>query len=134
MRTRITYACAMAGTIALGLASRRFATELPWWLAKNAGDGLYATMIYFGLRVVSPRARTWRVACAALVFCSAIEFSQLYQAPWLDAIRATLPGRLVLGQGFHAFDLACYAIGVALAMLLELATRRALRRSPRGSA
>ena len=120
MRTRITYACAVAATIALGLASRRFAAELPWWLAKNAGDGLYATMIYFGLRVLWPRARTWRVALGAVGFCATIEFSQLYQAPWIDAVRATTPGRLVLGQGFHAFDLACYAIGVALAVLLEL--------------
>jgi hypothetical protein len=38
-------------------------------------------------------------------------------------VRDTLPGHLVLGQGFHAFDLACYALGVALGATLESAVR-----------
>jgi len=32
--------------------------------------------------------------------------------------------RLVLGQGFHAFDLVCYVIGVALGVGLELIVRQ----------
>jgi hypothetical protein len=35
----------------------------------------------------------------------------------------------VLGQGFHAFDLVCYAIGVALGVALELAALRRRGRS-----
>ena len=42
-------------------------------------------------------------------------------------IRATLPGRLVLGQGFHALDLVCYVIGVALGVAVELAVLRLCR-------
>ncbi len=125
MRRRLVYVGAVALTIALGLGSRAIA--LPWWLAKNAGDALYATMIYWGIRVLFPVAGTMRVAIAALTWCFAIELTQLYQAPWIDAIRATTPGHLVLGQGFHAFDLVCYVIGVALAIGCEAAVRRATR-------
>ena len=123
-RSRTIYAAALVVTIALGLASRAWAARLPWWLAKNAGDALYATMVFWGLGVVAPRARTATVALVALGLCVAIELSQLYRAPWLDAVRATTPGHLVLGQGFHAFDLVCYAAGVAIAVAIEVVARR----------
>jgi len=123
-RSRWRYAVAVAVTIAAGLASRAYAAHLPWWLAKNAGDALYATMVFFGFGFVAPRARTSRVALAAAAFCFAVELAQLYRAPWIDAVRATTPGRLVLGQGFHAFDLVCYVIGVGVGAGLELAVRR----------
>jgi hypothetical protein len=126
-RSRVAYAAAVVVTIGAGLASRRCAAQLPWWLAENAGDALYATMVFWGLGFLLPRARTASVALAATAFCFAIELSQLYRAPWLDAIRATTPGHLVLGQGFHATDLVCYAIGAALAAGIELMVRR-LRR------
>jgi len=51
--------------------------------------------------------------------------SQLYHAPWLDAVRATRPGALALGQGFLWSDLACYAAGVGAAALIDLSMRRA---------
>jgi hypothetical protein len=31
-------------------------------------------------------------ALAAIAYCFAIEFFQLYDAPWITSIRATLPG------------------------------------------
>ena len=123
-RSRWRYAFAVAATIATGLASRAYAAHLPWWLAKNAGDALYATMVFFGFGFLAPRAKTSMVALGATAFCVAIEVMQLYQAPWINAVRATTPGRLVLGQGFHAFDLVCYVLGVGLGVGLELAVRR----------
>lgn len=123
-RSRWHYAVATALTIAVGLASRSYRAYLPWWLAKNAGDALYATMVFFGTGFLAPRASTARVALAATAFCFAIELSQLYRAPWIDSVRETTPGRLILGQGFHAFDLVCYVIGAALGAGLELGLRR----------
>ena len=128
-RSRGRYAAAVAATIVAGLASRAYAAYLPWWLAKNAGDALYATMVFWGFGLLAPRARTSRLALAATAFCFAIELTQRYHAPWIDAVRATTPGRLVLGQGFHAFDLVCYVIGVGLGVGLELVFRRRARGS-----
>ena len=108
-RPRWVYALACAVTIALGLGSR---VALPH--VKDVGDALYATLIVFAVALVAPRTRPWLAAVIALAWCFAIEASQRYRAPWLDAVRATLPGRLVLGQGFHAFDLVDYVVGAAL--------------------
>jgi hypothetical protein len=60
----------------------------------------------------------------ALAFCWAVEFSQLYHLPVLDAVRRTTPGQLVLGNGFDVRDLWAYAMGVLAALLLERAMRR----------
>lgn len=124
-RSRVVYAGLVVVTIGLGLASRRFAAYLPWWAAKNAGDALYATMMFWGLGLLAPRAPTRWVALAAVAICFAIEAGQLYRAPWIDAIRASRPGALVLGSGFHALDLLCYVIGAAIGAGIEGWSRRA---------
>jgi hypothetical protein len=54
----------------------------------------------------------------------AVEVSQLYHAPVVDAVRATRLGHLVLGSGFDARDLAAYAGGIVGAVLLEAALIR----------
>ena len=55
------------------------------------------------------------MACVlALVFSYLIEISQLYHAPWIDAIRSTALGGLVLGFGFLWSDILCYTVGVLL--------------------
>ena len=75
------------------------------------------------MAIARPRARTVHVAAIALGIAVAVEVSQLYHAPWIDAIRGTTAGALVLGFGFLWSDLVCYVVGVALAGTLDLAVR-----------
>lgn len=56
--------------------------------------------------------------------CFAVEASQLFHTPGLDAFRATTVGQLVLGSGFDSLDLASYTAGVLAAALLESAAGR----------
>jgi hypothetical protein len=60
-----------------------------------------------------------------VLFCFAIEFSQLLHTPWLDGLRNQRLGALVLGQGFHALDLFDYLVGTAVGVAVELLTRKA---------
>ena len=123
-RSRVVYGLALAVVIAAGLGSRVFAASLPVVVATYGGDTLYATMVFVGLAILAPRWSTASLAGAALALSMAIEISQLYHAPWIDAIRATTPGALVLGYGFLWSDLACYVAGVALGGALDAAMRR----------
>ena len=104
----------LAGTIALGLASRAWPV-----LGQMPGDVLYATMAYFGCRLFAPRWSPRHAASVALAFCFAVELSQLSHLPALVALRATPLGGLVLGHGFLASDLALYALGVVLGAALD---------------
>jgi hypothetical protein len=54
-----------------------------------------------------------------MAFSVAIELSQLYQASWIDSIRHTTLGGLILDFGFLWSDLACYALGVGLGAAIE---------------
>jgi hypothetical protein len=123
-RSRIAYAAALLLVVAAGLGSRVFAPHLPAFVAAYAGDTLYATMVFILFGIAAPRWSAARVGAAALASSCAIEVSQLYHAPWIDAIRATVPGALVLGYGFLWSDLACYVAGVALGVGAETLRRR----------
>lgn len=107
----------------LGLASRSRSVPWPPFFAAYAGDTLWALLVFLLLRFVAPTRPALHVAGAALAFSFAVEVSQLYQAPWLDAVRRTLPGRLVLGAGFLWSDLVCYTAGVLAGLGLDSALR-----------
>lgn len=123
-RSRVVYAVVLVAIVAAGLASRRFGPFLPSFVATYAGDTLWASMVYVGLGLLFPRAGTRTLAVAALAFAVADEISQLYHAPWIDAIRGTRLGALVLGYGFLWSDLACYAAGVVMAACVDMVLHR----------
>lgn len=105
--------------IALGLASRKYPFLFPALLGKYPGDALWALMVFLGWACLSPRASTRHLATMALAVSFLVEFSQLYQEPWLNALRSTTMGHLVLGSRFSWPDLAAYAVGVAVGALLD---------------
>lgn len=119
-RSRPGYAPLLLLTIILGLTSRRYADSLPTLIAAYAGDALWAAMVFWITAILRPRATTLHLAGTALSVALAVEISQLYHASWIDAIRATRLGALVLGHGFLWSDLACYAIGVAAAAAVDV--------------
>lgn len=104
----------------LGIGSRRYSHALPWFMAAYAGDTLWALAAFLGFGLVLPRQSTARVALMAVAFSVAVELSQLYHAPWIDSIRHTTLGGLILGFGFLWSDLACYALGVGLGVAIEI--------------
>jgi hypothetical protein len=106
--------------VVLGIGSRRYAYALPAFIAAYAGDTLWATAAFLGIGLILPGASTWRVALLAMAFSVLIEVSQLYHAPWIDSIRHTTIGGLVLGFSFVWSDLACYAVGIGIGVLTEI--------------
>jgi len=104
--------------IVSGLASRYW-LGLPWFYAKYLADALWALMIFFAFAWLWPAASTAKIAILTLAFSCVVEFSQLYHTPWLDAIRHTWPGRLVLGDTFAWADMLAYLLGVVFGAWLE---------------
>jgi hypothetical protein len=92
---------------------------MPAFVHDYVGDVLYALMIFLGLGFLFPKFPTIKIAALALAFCFVIEISQLYHAPWIDAIRNMRFGGLVLGFGFLWSDLVCYFVGVSFGFLAE---------------
>ena len=99
-----------------GLASRRDGLHLPVFLAANAGDVCWTVLVFCGFSFLFPRAKLVSRATLTLAFAYAIEISQLYQASWINSIRQTTLGGLVLGFQFVWVDLVRYAVGVILSV------------------
>jgi hypothetical protein len=114
----------LLATIALGLASRVYREALPFVIAEYAGDTLWASAVFFMLRLLRPAASRLAIAAATLAIAFGVEFSQLAHPAWLDAFRRVPGVGLVLGYDFVATDLACYTTGVVLAWAIETGSDR----------
>ena len=126
-RSRVLYLVLTLAVVALGLASRRYRPALPPFVGAYAGDALWAAMVYLLACAGWPRVRVATLAAGALLFAFGVEAAQLYHAPWIDAVRATRPGALVLGHDFVWSDLLCYTVGVGVAAALDLLLRSRAR-------
>ena len=82
--------------VSWGIGSRRYIHSLPEFIAVYAGDTLWALAVFLGIGLILPRVSTW-----------------------IDSIRQTTLGGLILGFGFLWSDLVCYALGVELGVLVE---------------
>ena len=113
-KQRYKYAIIILLIIIAGLLSRQTQS-----LPASTGDALYAAMMYFIVRFFALKWKIKKVAITSLIICFIIEFSQMYHAMWIDNIRHTLAGHLILGQGFLWSDLLAYITGVAFACLSD---------------
>ncbi|AOT72967.1 DUF2809 domain-containing protein [Geosporobacter ferrireducens] len=118
-RNRFIYSIFVLAVILLGLGSRMNAFFLPRWVNLYAGDVLWALMIFLITGVLFNKKSTYEIAGIAISYAYLTEISQLYQAPWINTLRKTVIGGLVLGFGFLWSDLLAYTIGVAIGVLLE---------------
>jgi hypothetical protein len=119
-RNRVLYLILIIIVIALGLSTRTYQSLFPKWFAKYSGDTLWALMVFLGIGFMFNKVATRWIVFGTLMFSFLIEFSQLYQAPWINSVRHTRLGGLVLGYGFLWSDLACYIIGIIIGVLFDV--------------
>jgi hypothetical protein len=107
-------------TIFLGLSSRKFSIILPEVINLYLGDALWALMVYWLIRLIKPSFKILITTFLALQFSFTIEISQLYHADWIDSIRKTFLGGLILGFGFLWSDILAYTIGILVGVFLDM--------------
>lgn len=128
-RKRARYYIYIVAVIILGLSSRYFSNVLPKWLSLYAGDVLWGLMIFFITGFIFKEKSSINIAAFAAIFSISIEISQLYHRPWIDRIRKTAIGGLVLGYGFLWSDIVCYIVGIAIGVVLEILLNRLKNKS-----
>lgn len=124
---------ALAGIVVVvaGLSVHAFAPD--GFVSDAAGDALYAALIYLLVAFLAPRWASWATGSVALAWCVAVELFQLTGLPeqWGAAFR---PLMLVFGTVFSPSDLLFYALGVAVAVVVDAAVRRRGAVRPRDTA
>ena len=119
MKNRIRYFIITIIIMFMGLLSRKFMFIFPRNIAPFIGDMLWAMMVYFGFRFLFPKLNITKSLVLAFLFSFSIEISQLYQAEWINNIRNTIIGGLILGHGFLFEDLISYIIGIILGCAVD---------------
>jgi len=105
--------------IGLGLLVRSPMISLPVFFSKYLGDALWAMVVFLGLAILFRDARTIVLALCAMGISTLVELSQLYHDAWIDSVRKTIFGRLVLGNIFHWPDLIAYGLGILVIALID---------------
>lgn len=104
----------------------RFAENTDW----NSTLGAIAYNVFWILLVqlFAPKASPKWTAIGVCLGSCAIEFLQLWQPPFLQAIRATFPGRLILGNTFLWNDFPPYFVGGAIGWVVIKLLRHRFQR------
>lgn len=114
-RQRIALMISLVALIPLGLATKTVnGPGLAGWIHNHLGGVLYVTFFCLLFFPIFPRARITALAGGVLAATCLIEFLQLWQTPFLTAIRGTTPGALLLGTTFSPADFPHYLAGAVL--------------------
>ena len=127
-RSRLLLTLLALAVIAVGLASRRGYLSLPAVWGNYPGDALWAWVVLLCVAWLRPAITCGKLMAWTLVIAFAIEFLQLYQAPWMQALRANKLAYLVLGNGFDPLDLLAYVVGIGVGAMVDQLWQRRQRR------
>lgn len=118
-RNRVLYLILVIIVMILGLLSRKV-QDLQQIISAYSGDILWALMVFLLIAFILNKKSTLFIISLAIIFSYLVEISQLYHAPWIDAIRVTTLGGLVLGFGFLWSDLVCYTVGIIIGAIIDI--------------
>lgn len=110
-RYRLALLVSLILVIPLGYGARFYLSTNQEWLRNLLGNIAYESFWILLVAFLFPQVSLLRTAIGVCLATFAIEFMQLWQPDWLQTIRATLPGKLVLGNSFVWADFPQYAFG-----------------------
>ncbi len=77
-------------------------------------------MVYFIVALLLRERPPRQILFIAALVCALVEVSKLIHTPALDVFRLTAAGKWLLGRYFSGWDFLAYAVGLALALGLDI--------------
>ncbi len=104
--------------VILGLLSKFYPGPYREWVNNSLGGVFYVVFFILIFALFARKNRIWLVSLSVLLVTSGLEFLQLWQPPFLQAIRSTFIGRTLIGTTFVPSDFSYYVIGAVLGYIL----------------
>jgi hypothetical protein len=124
LKARLIYLSLIIVTVIVGLVSRELSSAV---VPLFVGDILWGLAVFLLMRFIFIKQSLSFTITISIIYSYATEFSQLYNAPWIDNMRQTFFGKVMLGETFFVGDIASYTIGIGLGVLVELSLRTLVR-------
>jgi hypothetical protein len=118
-RQRLPYILLVILLIVISLPAR-LTDWYPLFIVIYVADGLWAMMLYFLAAILFPKFSPLKLFAVCVVGTWLVEFSQLYQADWINDVRHWSIMGLLLGYGFRVEDLIAYTLGILLGLAVDL--------------
>ncbi|NEP38848.1 MAG: DUF2809 domain-containing protein [Okeania sp. SIO2H7] len=103
--------------VPLGLAAKFYQGPLEDWVNNSFSSIFYEAFWIFLVISIRPQLPPGLVAFWVFIVTSILEFLQLWKPPFLQAIRSTFLGRMLLGTTFVWSDFFYYVLGCILTWL-----------------
>ena len=102
----------------LGFGTKLYGGPGAWWSNNYAGGIFYEIFWILLFLTIWPALSLFRITAVVLLLTSALEFLQLWNPPYLAAVRSTFLGSALIGTTFVWWDFPYYLIGCVLAIIL----------------
>lgn len=103
--------------IPLGLVSKFYKGPLDQWLNNYSGGIFYEIFWILLVILIKPKIKPSIATLWVFMITALLEVLQLWHPPFLEAIRATLIGRLLIGTTFDWWDFLHYILGCTITLL-----------------
>lgn len=127
-RDRLAWLISILVIVPLGLMMKFYRGPGQEWLNNSFGGVTYEIFWILLLVLIWPKMSAVSASVGVCLATCLLEVMQLWQPPFLQAIRATLIGRLVLGNTFQWSDFPYYFMGSFLGWLWLRTIRHQLLR------
>jgi hypothetical protein len=124
LKARLIYLFLIIVTVIVGLVSRELSSAV---VPLFVGDILWGLAVFLLMRFIFIAKPLSFIVIVSIIYAYATELSQLYSAPWINHLRQTFFGKVMLGETFYLGDIASYTIGIGLGVLVELSLRTLVR-------
>ena len=118
-RQRLPYMLLIFLLIIISLPAR-LTDWYPYFVVVYVADAVWATMLYFLAIVIFPKLSPLKLFALCMAGTWLVEFSQLYQADWINDVRHWGYMGILLGYGFRVEDLIAYSAGILAGLLVDL--------------
>ncbi|MFM9817506.1 UNVERIFIED_CONTAM: DUF2809 domain-containing protein [Spiribacter pallidus] len=122
---RMAYALVLAIVTPAGFATKLYEGPLATWVNQSFSGVLYVVFWILVVMFIAPGLQPLAVALGVFLMTAALEVTQLWQPPWLEAVRGHFLGRTLLGTTFVPSDFVYYAIGTVMGLgAVQMCRRR----------
>lgn len=127
MLRRLIYATALVCLCVVAIAVRKAHGEAPNFFNSYFPDAAWTMAVYCLLGLLFDRSPLCNLV-GSLAISYLVELSQLWHPAFLETIRATRVGGLVLGYGFLWSDLLCYSVGALVSFVVHALVQTCARK------